>query len=56
MLGLTIFNTVCLLIVMVQVKQVQNTVNETYSSLDGIKRLLIGIFTKARKNKKSEVS
>lgn len=56
MLGLTIFNTVCLLVLIIQVRQVQNTVNETYSSLDGIKRLLIGIFTKARKNQQSGVS
>lgn len=54
MFGLTIFNTVCLLVILVQVKQVQKKVNESYASLDGIKRLLIALFAKARK--KSGVS
>jgi hypothetical protein len=56
MLGLLIFDTLCIIFVVVKVIQIEKTVDETHSSLDAIKRLLIGIFTKARKDKQSEVS
>lgn len=54
MLALTIANTLLLCFVVYKVYQVEKHTSEMHSSLDGIKRLLIALFTKARK--KSEVS
>lgn len=54
MLGLTVFNTVCLIVIAFKVKQVEKSVSETELSLDGIKRLLTALFIKSRKNKDTD--
>lgn len=56
MLALTFLNTSLLALILYRVYKVEKLVSEMHSSMDGIKRLLIAIFTKARKNKQSEVS
>lgn len=56
MLLLTVANTLLLVYISYTVFKLKRTVFEMHGSMDGIKRLLIALFTKARKNKESEVS
>lgn len=56
MLVLTLFNTFLLGFTLVKVVHVEKQVIEANGTLDGVRRLLVALFTKARKNRDSEVS
>ena len=56
MLVLTILILLILVRTNFRLYKLEKTISEMHSSFDGIKRLLIALFTKARKSKDSEVS